>query len=220
MKGYFATGDHIEKIETFDKFLMPKAHEEAINEVGDVPKEIRKMLTYEFERQYPNTKEYRDEKVLELSNSALGTESIKGKIANYTLKIRKGRKLLREQPNQVGVKIMTNYWRNKRMRYLCLLSKFDMDGYKQLCKDLQIDELELTVGEQLQFRIERKRELRRLTKEYCDEIIKTRLNKYHEKLKEQQESFEKEKTDFEKWMHKTMDDLKIDEKSVQIDTNK
>lgn len=214
--GYFDTGDRIEKIEQFDKSQIPKAYRDAINEVGDVPIEIQNLFTYEFLNRSKNTDDYRLEKIVEISNTTIGLESLAGKIVNNTFKIRKGRQLLREQPNNVGLKILVNRWNTKRLKYLIELKKFDAIEYDKLLDKLEIDKPTLVMGEKKANRIERKKELRRLTKEYCDKIIEKRMNDYHIKLKEQQKILEKDKKEFEEWLSKKVNELKIDESLIQI----
>ena len=196
---------------------MPKANEDAIKEVGNVPDEIKNLLTYEFHRRASNTTDYRFNQIFKQSNSELGMQSIGGRIVSYTYKIRKGRKLLREQPNNVGLKILVNIWSSKRLKYLIELNKFDKEKYKKLLNELEIDEPTLVIGGIRCQKITRKNELRRLTKEYCDNIIEGRLNAYHKKLKEEQKLFVQEKSKFEEWMNKQMEELKIDESLTKIE---
>lgn len=211
------TGDKVEKIETFDKCLMPKAHEDAIKEVGDVPQEIKNLFTYEFARRLDNSNDFRQKQIFAKSNNSLGLETITGRIIDYTYKIRKGRKLLREEPNHVGIKVCVNIWSTKRLKYLIELKKFDGEEYKKLLEKLEIEEPRLVMGEIKHNRITRKQELRRLTKEYCDNLINKRLDAYRLKLEEQQKIFEKDKAEFDEWMHKMMKELNIDES--QLETN-
>ena len=142
-------------------------------------------------------------------------QSIAGKVVNYTHKIRKGRQILREDPNHVGQKILVNRWNTKRLKYLIELRRFDKIEYENLLAKLKVDEPLLVMGEVKHNRIERKKELRRLTKEYCDKIIDKRMNDYHQKLKEQQKIYENDKKEFEKWMIEKMNEFKIDESLIK-----
>lgn len=143
--------------------------------------------------------------------------TVAGRIVNYTYQIRKGRQILRDQPNNVHQKILVNKWATKRLKYLIELNKFDGELYRKLLHELEVEEPHLVMGEYRLQRIERKRELRRLTKEYCDEIVQRRMQAYHNQLKEQQKLFEKEKDEFNEWMLNTMKELKIDESQVQLE---
>lgn len=207
----------MEKIETYDKQFIPKVYQDAIDEVGDVPPEIRNLFTNEHQRRLTNTIEFREDQILEKSNSSLGMATVAGRIVNYTYQIRKGRKILREEPNNVQQKILVNIWATKRLKYLVELHKFDGELYKRLLRELEVEKPHLVMGENRLHRIERKRELRRLTKEYCDGIVQRRMQAYHDKLKEQQKLFEKERGEFNEWMLKTMQELNIDESQVQLE---
>ena len=216
-KGYFSTGDRIEKIELFDKSAMPKAHQDAIKEVGDVPKEIQNLLTYEFYRRRENAKEFREEQVKNRSSNAVGIEWYKGRVIDYTYKIRKGRQMLRDCPNDVYTKTKVSHWNNQRFSMLIELYKYDKEDYYKLLKELEVDEPKMVMGDILTTRIERKKELKRLTKEYCDKLVQDKLKAYHDKLKERQRVFENELAEFEGWSTKMMKELKIDESEVNVD---
>lgn len=209
----------MEKIETYDRCLIPKVYQDAIDEVGDVPPEIRNLFTYEYLRRTENAGEYREDQILEKSNNTLGMSSVTGRIVNYTYKIRAGRKILRDEPNNVLQKILVNRWNSKRLKYLVELHKFDGVEFKKLLEALQVEEPHLVMGGIRLERIERKKELRRLTREYCDNIVKRRMEAYHEKLKEQQKLFENEKEEFNEWLAKTMKELNIDESQIEERTS-
>ena len=48
----------------------------------------------------------------------------------------------------------------------------------------------------------RKGELRRLTREYCDQIRDKKLEEYHQKLVEEQKLFEAKKVETQEWIQK------------------
>lgn len=200
----------MEKIETYDRCLIPKVYQDAIAEVGDVPPEIQNLFTYEYQRRAENTSEFREDQILEKANNTLGMSTVAGRIVDYTYKIRKGRKILRDEPNNVMQKILVNKWATKRLKYLVELHKYDGAGFHKLLEVLEVEEPHLVMGDKRLHRIERKKELRRLTSEYCDNIVKRRMQAYHDKLKEQQKLFEQEKDEFNEWMLNTMKELNID----------
>lgn len=75
----------------------------------------------------------------------------------------------------------------------------DREAYHRICKSLKIEHRIPKLGE-IELKIERKRELRRLTKEYCDKIRADKLSKYHEHLKQEQAIFEEEKKKIIEWI--------------------
>lgn len=56
-------------------------------------------------------------------------------------------------------------------------------------------------------RYTRKWDLRRLTKEYCADLVKSKKEAYHEELKRQQEDFLKEKAEILAWIEKEEKEL-------------
>lgn len=49
-------------------------------------------------------------------------------------------------------------------------------------------------------RIERKDQLRKLTKKYCEDLKREKLEAYHAKLLKEQEKFVKEKAEISRWI--------------------
>ena len=103
----------------------------------------------------------------------------------------------------------------KRNGWLNELYKRDRSSYENIIKRLEIDFEPALPGVKYKEKIERKREIRRLSNEYCKNMIDKKLEDFHEKLKEEQKEFEKNKKETEEWIKEQMIRYNIDEKSLQ-----
>lgn len=95
------------------------------------------------------------------------------------------------------------------------LYKRDRSSYDKIVKRLEIDFKPFLPGVQHDKSIERKREIRRLSDEYCKKMIDDKIESYHKKLKEEQKVFAKTKQETENWIKEQMEQYNIDEKSLQ-----
>lgn len=109
----------------------------------------------------------------------------------------------------------------KRGKILTQLYYQDYDRYKFITEQLMIDHKPAPLG-RIVHRIERKRELRRLTSDYCNKLIDEKLNAYRDKLKSQQQDFQEEKQRVQQWIEqeeKVLGILAQHDKSHPIDQN-
>ena len=87
----------------------------------------------------------------------------------------------------------------------------DRDRFNFVCDTLKIDYSPPKLGEQ-PVTPTRKGELRRLTREYCDQIKDEKLETYHKILTEEQIQFDKQKEEVKNW-------IRTEEKFLGITVN-
>ncbi|RWS22936.1 28S ribosomal protein S15-like protein [Leptotrombidium deliense] len=203
--GYFVTDDppSTEGMPKYDpNRLQPKF--EAIEELKNAPEDVRKLFTI---GNLPR-REVLDLIVSEVQKQfqrhVYDDYSPEIKVVRYTLKIRNLRDILRQHPNSARFKRLVVEFNGKRKRWLKILYRTDKERYDRLVEELNLMHTPSPPGFSETERLERKRELRRLTAQYCENIRKEKLNAYHEKLKSEQVKFEKEKEETEQWIAETL----------------
>ena len=212
--GYFDTGDQVEGVEPLDpKLFRNAAVAAAYDELKDVPEEVRRQFTFEFTPRKQKVDQQIEQSVLRHSKH-LDHHTLAGSVARMTYRIRNSRFVLRNTPNDVLSKINICWWSDKRLKRMIDLHKFDRNEFDRLMKELKVNAPQFVLDGKLFQRIERKRELRRLTDEYCQELKKEKLDAYHQQLKEQQQQFLKEKQSTEEWVEEQTQQL-IAKKPVQ-----
>lgn len=87
----------------------------------------------------------------------------------------------------------------RRNRKLKFLYKIDTERFNWLCSELQLEYQQPRLGG-IRERYTKKWDLRRLTREHCENIIKEKNAAYHEELEKQQQDFLKEKEESLAWI--------------------
>lgn len=138
----------------------------------------------------------------------LDFDSREVRIALQTLKVRSLLVNHTAHPRRTAVKVFLIRSIQKRNHMLIMLRKADLPRYEWLVKELGINFTPPLPGVVAE-RYTRKNELRRLTKEYCEKMVKEKRDEYHAKLKEEQQSFLKEKEEILAWIAKEEEELGI-----------
>lgn len=94
----------------------------------------------------------------------------------------------------------------RRNKCLKLLYRRDLDRFSWICKELKLEYKPQQLGG-LKPKYSKKWDLRRLTKEYCQKMIKDKKDAYHEELKKLQTDFLKEKEEALAWMEKEKEEI-------------
>lgn len=109
---------------------------------------------------------------------------------------------------------------NRRNECLKFLYKSDLDRFNWVCEELKVCYKPKQLGGQDEaHRYTKKWDLRRLTKEYCANMIKERKDACHEEFKKQQIDFLKEKEEALAWMEKEKDEISRITEEIAITTN-
>lgn len=214
--GYFDTGDTVEGIPAPKKEdFVNHATQLAVQECKsmNLSEEILRLFTNEFAKRQQKVHCKIEQNVYGLSGG-LDSTTLAGGIVRMTYRIRNSRDNIRKHPNDVLSKIMTNWWSGKRLKRLVQLYKMDRQEFDRIVKELQLDLPQFGYDHKLFERIERKRELRRLTDEYCAKIKKERLEAYEKELKAEQQAFLRRKAETEQWIESEMQKLKLDKSSL------
>lgn len=188
---------------------------EFLKDREDVPESVKTIFRLKHQKRREIVAFIRRKRNEEFQRHPLDDKSHEVQIANFSTKIRAQQEFIRyENPNLVLWKIMINYYNNKRNRLLNELSRMDSERYKLVVQKLKIDHKPSEPGVLDRAPIWRKDTLRRLTKEYCDNIRKERMTVYHDQLKAQQETFKKEKQETLDWIDQEMKKYNIIEEDV------
>lgn len=106
----------------------------------------------------------------------------------------------------------------RRNRLLKFLYRTDLDRFNWICKELKVEYKPLQLGG-IKERYTKKNDLRRLTKEYCAQMIQDKKNAYHEEFKKQQADFLKEKEETLAWMEKQKEEIARLTEEIAVTTN-
>lgn len=216
--GYFNTGDSEEKLETYLGENVYKKGYEFLNDRKDVPESVKLL----FKLSNSNRKEitaFVDElRTHKVRRNEVDTSSHEFKIARYTSLIRQLQEHLKnESPNDVMSKMICNKCKLKRHRRLNELYRMDRTRYNLVIEKLNIKHETTQPGVPQNPLLSRKGVLRSMTAEYCENVRKTKLEAYHEELKKQQPSFEKEKAETSKWIEEMKAKYEISEDDLDTE---
>lgn len=116
-----------------------------------------------------------------------------------------------------GGRVILHVLIRRRNRCLKYLYRTDLDRFNWICKELKLEYKPERLGG-VRDRYTKKGDLRRLTKEYCANVIKDKKNAYHEELKTQQTDFLKEKEEALTWMEKEKEEIARITEEIAITT--
>ncbi|XP_067141879.1 small ribosomal subunit protein uS15m [Centruroides vittatus] len=176
----------------------PKSGFELSEQLKIANEDVKKIFTLSTASQKEINKLIMEEFLSRCQRHATDVTSPEARIALLTVKVRILARTFKEHPRNKVVKVSLFHCIDKRNMLLRLLRQWDYRRFEWLLHELKITYREPKDGKQE--KISRKGELRRLTREHCEKVKNEKLQKYHEKLKEQQEAFLKEKEDTLKWI--------------------
>lgn len=215
--GYFKTGDalglgHVEPTDLRPSYKLSQ-------KLNQLPQDdwIRRIYTDDFasRRDIMNGRIEENLKKLGLFHSQDLNNSMEGKIVFLTWKTRYFQDILRQSKCNDRLKYLRtkcNSTANKRNKLIKLLREQHEERCDALCKALEIDYDSPQIGTPFQ-RIERKRELRRLVVEYCQNLKEQKVEEYIKSIEDEKEKFEHEKQETLKW-------IKEQEELLGISVNK
>lgn len=99
----------------------------------------------------------------------------------------------------------------KRFKFLNELYKLDRPTYERVKEKLALDFTPPPPFFELRDDFERKRDIRRVSDEYCKKLKDEKIDKLKKKLKEEQKVFAKEKEEKQKWIDEQMARFNISE---------
>lgn len=186
---YLRTGDSVRDIGMWDgKSLIPGA--EYSKELANAPETVRRLFTLEFATRNVIV-EYQKRKILnQVRRHPHDNVSPEVKIADYTVRIRNNlHHFIKIDKYDAPRKIRQEILKNRRNVLLKDLFYQDRERYEYITRLLGITHEVPKLGVKY-VKPNRKSELQRLTKEYCDKIKEERLAQYHEELKAKQITLE------------------------------
>lgn len=129
--------------------------------------------------------------------------SREAKIIRLTFKIRQHVDLIKrkglEHEQSKEIRTICNALVNRRYRNLCELKEIHSERHTNLLKALQINPPDNPINIPY-VRPFRKTQMRHLTKEYCKNLRKQKIEEYIKSLEGEKEKFEKEKAETMKWI--------------------
>lgn len=211
--GYFSTGDMVEGIDRPDKSSVADyATKQALRECDtlNLPESVRRQFTNEFVPRKQLVERQIQKAMLQVSGD-LDETTLAGGIARMSYRIRNSRHQIRTTPNDVLSKVATNWWYGKRFKRLIALHRVDRAEFDRIVAELKLELPNFVLDGKLFQRIERKRELRRLTDQYCEKLKKEKLDAYEQQLKARQHEFLIKKAETQKWIENEMQNLNLND---------
>ncbi|XP_078042887.1 28S ribosomal protein S15, mitochondrial [Augochlora pura] len=161
-------------------------------ELEDANDIVKKMFSIQFQHR----KEFRNmkrEKVMALVKRHKSDRgSTESAIAAMTSEIQYLQEYMLEHPRNGKTKTVLKELVEKRRKYLKYLRTWDYRRFEWLLKHLNL--VYKPIPEKLGM-VPRKESIRRLTQEYCDKIIKSKMDAYKADFKAQQKLFYQEKAE-------------------------
>ncbi|UXI21257.1 hypothetical protein NH340_JMT07200 [Sarcoptes scabiei] len=183
------TGDLVRDIGLWDSnALVPGA--EHSKELENAPEIVRRQFSLGFASR-AEIVQYQLRKIIEkVRRHPFDTNSPEVKIAEYTVHIRNNlHHFTKIDKDDARRKISQEALKNRRIKMLIDLYYQDRERYDRLVQILGIDFKIPELGV-VPTKPTRKGELRRLTKEYCEQIKMEKLDKYHQELLSKQKTLE------------------------------
>jgi len=199
--GFFNGGDLETGIPQHDPATFKSRVYELSKELKDAPEPVRRLYTLELARRKEITDWFLEETTSEYRRHVFffDVSSLEYRIAHLTVRIRSNQEIIKPLWRHSYLRAMVNGKIFKRNSFLIRLYYLDREAYHRICKSLNINHRIPKLGE-IELPIFRKRELRRITKEYCEKMRADKLNKYHEHLKQEQAIFEEERRKIMEWI--------------------
>jgi len=197
--GWKNGGDQETGIPEHDPSTFKSRIYELSKELKDAPEPVRRLYSLELARRKEITDWFLEETISEYRRHAFDVSSLEYRIAHLTVRIRSNQEIIEPLWKHSYLRKMVNGKIFKRHSFLVRLYYLDEDAYHRICKSLKITHRIPKLGG-IELPIQRKRELRRITSEYCDKIRADKLNKYHEHLKQEQAIFEEERRKIMEWI--------------------
>lgn len=191
------TGDLDLSLPTLD-LSTPKPGFQLSEELKTANEDVKKLFTVATASQKEKNQLILEEFLQKFQRHAMDIDSPESKVAQWTVKVRILARHFQQFPRDKKAKVRLFQAIDKRNTMLRLLRQWDYRRFEWVLKELKITYREPKDGK-LE-KISRKGELRRLTREYCEKVKNEKLQNYHNKLKEQQQAFLKEKEETLKWI--------------------
>ncbi|CAK9805640.1 28S ribosomal protein S15, mitochondrial [Anthophora plagiata] len=153
---------------------------------------VKKMFSVKFQphKEFKNLKR---EKIIALVKRHMSDRgSVEVKIAAMTSEIHDLQKYIQEHPRNKKANVLLKELIEKRKRFLRLLRSWDYRRFEWILERLNLVYKPEPVKMGM---VSRKESLRRITQNYCDDIIQKKLKLYKAELKEQQKAFYLEKAE-------------------------
>lgn len=170
-----------------------------IDELKSADENVKKLFTLEYQPYKKTVAALREEYLNKVRRHGFDDKSPEARLAKMTADIRDMQVFVEKYPHDKRTKVRLKETIDKRKRLLKFLRTWD---YK--CFEYVLQKLDLTYkpfpGPEVYKRVERKRSLRMLTRNYCDNIISSKLSQYREALESQQEEFLEEKIKTFRWI--------------------
>lgn len=186
----------------------PKPDFEFSDELKSADESTRKMFTCETATKQEAIEAYRRQVLKKVQQHPLDFSSPEVEIALRTIRIQALYQHVGDKKKETRGKVFL--WRaiHKRNQRLKELRRIDYPRFEWLCEVLQLEFVPRPMGIKLE-RYTKKWDLRRLTREYCQKMIKEKKDAFHNELKSQQEDFMKEKAEILAWIEEEEKDLGV-----------
>ncbi|KAF6204975.1 hypothetical protein GE061_019142 [Apolygus lucorum] len=181
------SGDLEPVMELDVKSLTPLEFRDS-EELKSADEQVKRLFTLEF-FPYTKTREVlKEEYMSKVKRHLLDESSPEARISRFTANIRALQAQYEKNPRNKEMKVRLKQKIDKRKRLLLELREQDYKCYEYLLEKLNL-EYKPYPPKTVYMRVERKRSLRMLTDEYCDKIIKSRLDDYKKQLDSKKLSF-------------------------------
>ncbi|XP_003701184.1 28S ribosomal protein S15, mitochondrial [Megachile rotundata] len=165
---------------------------EKSKELQDADDIVKKMFTLEFQRK-KETNRLKNNKVMALvKRHVCDGGSTEVKIAGMTSAIHDLQNYVKEQPRNGQAKTTLKELIEKRAKYLRHLRSWDYPRYEWVLEQLNLVHKNLP---QKLGPVTRKTSLRKVTEEFCNDIIQKKIDAFKVELKEEQKKFYVEKAE-------------------------
>lgn len=151
---------------------------------------VKKLFTLEFAPRSEIVKSYKQEMVKRVQRHPLDEDSIEVKIAAWTGSIRSMQETMNQYKRDQVLKVHLKELIDKRKKRLKFLRQWDYKKFEWLIEKLNIVYKPSPLDAHP---VTRKDSLRKLTKQYCDNLRNEKLEAYKKQLQEEQPKFLEEK---------------------------
>ncbi|OAD61620.1 28S ribosomal protein S15, mitochondrial, partial [Eufriesea mexicana] len=161
-------------------------------ELEDASDIVRNMFTVAFQTKKEARNLEREGTINLVKRHICDRGSSEVKIAAMTNEIQFLQKYMSDNPRNKKTKVFLKELIDKRNKYLKLMRKWDYRRFEWLLERLNLIYLPQPKNA---VKVSRKDSLRKLTNEYCSNVIKQKLNEYRDELRKEQELFYAEKAE-------------------------
>ncbi|XP_050438627.1 28S ribosomal protein S15, mitochondrial [Adelges cooleyi] len=190
------TGDLV-PMEPVDMNEFPLEFRES-EELKTANEYVRKVFSCDFMGRKSATQLARNRLIEKVKSNKLDITSCEVQIASMTANIRNLQKHYEIAPRDKTSRVAMKEIIEKRKKRLKYLRTWDYQKFEWLLEKLDLEYRPHPVYE----RVERKKSLRRLTAQWCNNLKSEKLNKYRNELDNEKESFLKHKIETLEWARK------------------